>query len=240
MRLERILAAVLTGGLAATLSAQSVAETYGTTSTSFHRMGASEFTAIESGLDDHTDTYYADAATFRRYGKAAGASFIASPHLPSGAIVMGVYVHGCSSTEGSVSGDITSCSSVGDACAVVAGISSAAGCGTTAIDLSGAGLVVDNSPAGDQIVIRLQTTAIDGTDAFAAVTVEYLLQVSPAPAVATFGDVPTDDFGFQYVEALVAAGITGGCGSGNYCPDSPVTRRQMAIFIAKALGLHFP
>jgi hypothetical protein len=64
--------------------------------------------------------------------------------------------------------------------------------------------------------------------------------VSPAPESATFGDVPTSDFGFQYVEALAASGITGGCGSGNYCPDSPVTRRQMAIFIAKSLGLYHP
>lgn len=64
--------------------------------------------------------------------------------------------------------------------------------------------------------------------------------VSNAPGSATFPDVPTSDFGFQYVEALVAAGITGGCGGGNYCPDNPVTRRQMAIFLAKALGLDHP
>jgi hypothetical protein len=25
-----------------------------------------------------------------------------------------------------------------------------------------------------------------------------------------------------------------------YCPDQPVTRGQMAVFLAKALGLHFP
>jgi hypothetical protein len=36
----------------------------------------------------------------------------------------------------------------------------------------------------------------------------------------------------------VASGITAGCGGGNYCPDAP-TRRQMAIFLAKALGLHW-
>jgi hypothetical protein len=71
----------------------------------------------------------------------------------------------------------------------------------------------------------------------------YLLwsrQLSPAPGSATFPDVPTGDFGFQYVEALVNSGITGGCGAGLYCPDNPVTRRQMAIFLAKALGLHWP
>jgi S-layer homology domain len=65
-------------------------------------------------------------------------------------------------------------------------------------------------------------------------------QLSPAPAAATFNDVPPSDFGFQYVEALAASGITGGTGGGNYSPDDFVTRRQMAIFIAKALGLYWP
>lgn len=68
----------------------------------------------------------------------------------------------------------------------------------------------------------------------------YRLQVSPAPGTATFADVPTSDPAFQFVEALVAAGITVGCGSGNYCPDATLTRRQMAVFLAKALGLHWP
>jgi hypothetical protein len=70
--------------------------------------------------------------------------------------------------------------------------------------------------------------------------VNYMLQVSPAPATATFGDVPTSSPQFQFVEALVAAGITAGCGGGNYCPNSPLTRGQMAVFLAKALGLNFP
>jgi hypothetical protein len=64
--------------------------------------------------------------------------------------------------------------------------------------------------------------------------------VSPAPAVATFNDVPTNHPFFRFVEALAAAGITGGCGSGIYCPDNPVTRGQMAVFLSVALGLHFP
>ena len=28
--------------------------------------------------------------------------------------------------------------------------------------------------------------------------------------------------------------------SGNYCPDAPLTRGQMAVFLSKALGLHWP
>jgi hypothetical protein len=65
-------------------------------------------------------------------------------------------------------------------------------------------------------------------------------QVSPAPASATFGDVPTSHPFFQFVEALSRSGITGGCGGGNYCPDEPLTRGQMAVFLAKALGLQWP
>jgi hypothetical protein len=64
-------------------------------------------------------------------------------------------------------------------------------------------------------------------------------QVSPAPGVATFTDVPTSHPQFQFIEALVAAGITAGCGGGNYCPTNPLTRGQMAVFLAKALGLHW-
>jgi len=87
------------------------------------------------------------------------------------------------------------------------------------------------------VIFRSETT---GTSlAVKGVRLLYLLQVSPAPATATYNDVPTGHPFYQYVEALAASGITAGCGSGNYCPDSPVTRGQMAVFLAKALGLHW-
>ena len=65
-------------------------------------------------------------------------------------------------------------------------------------------------------------------------------RVTPPPAVATFADVPVIHPFFQFIEALSASGITAGCGTGIYCPDSPLTRGQMAVFLAKALGLHWP
>ena len=64
--------------------------------------------------------------------------------------------------------------------------------------------------------------------------------VSDPPATPTFGDVPASHPFYQFIEALAKSGITGGCGSGNYCPDNPLTRGQMATFLAKALGLHWP
>ncbi|MCY4666147.1 MAG: S-layer homology domain-containing protein, partial [Acidimicrobiaceae bacterium] len=41
------------------------------------------------------------------------------------------------------------------------------------------------------------------------------------------------------IDALAAARITVGCATGplRYCPDRPVTRAQMAIFLARALGI---
>jgi hypothetical protein len=82
----------------------------------------------------------------------------------------------------------------------------------------------------------------DGAVGFKGVRVFWHRQVSPAPATATFTDVPTDDPAFAYIEALSASGVTAGCNVSppKYCPDDTLTRRQMAVFLAKALGLHWP
>jgi len=77
---------------------------------------------------------------------------------------------------------------------------------------------------------------------FGHVEVWWRRTVSPAPATATFTDVPTTHQFFQFIEALHAAGITGGCSASppKYCPDNPVTRGEMAVFLATALGLNWP
>ena len=72
---------------------------------------------------------------------------------------------------------------------------------------------------------------------FGFVEVWWRLTVSEPPSTPTFGDVPTSHPYYQFIEALAKSGITGGCGSGtNFCPDAPLTRGQMATFLAKALG----
>lgn len=80
----------------------------------------------------------------------------------------------------------------------------------------------------------------DGTTMIGGVRVFYEHEVAPAPGVASFLDVPTSDPAFQFVEALASSGVTAGCGNGNYCPDAPLTRRQMAVFLSKLLGLNWP
>ncbi len=89
-------------------------------------------------------------------------------------------------------------------------------------------------------VLQNPSAPTDGSDGVRGLNVYWLRKVSPAPAMQTFLDVAPGDFGYQYIEALAASGITGGCGGGNYCPNGTLTRAQMAIFISKALGLFWP
>jgi photosystem II stability/assembly factor-like uncharacterized protein len=51
-----------------------------------------------------------------------------------------------------------------------------------------------------------------------------------------FLDVPANDPFYTLIGKLSARGITVGCGNGNYCPNQPVTREQMAVFIIRARG----
>ncbi len=56
----------------------------------------------------------------------------------------------------------------------------------------------------------------------------------PPACTGTFPDVPCPSTFANWIEALAAEGITGGCGGGNYCPGNPVRRDQMAVFLLKA------
>jgi uncharacterized repeat protein (TIGR03803 family) len=51
---------------------------------------------------------------------------------------------------------------------------------------------------------------------------------------ADFLDVPQSSPFHADVETIFRLGITAGCGGPNYCPTSPVTRAQMAVFVLKA------
>ncbi|MBI5293957.1 MAG: S-layer homology domain-containing protein [Chloroflexi bacterium] len=57
---------------------------------------------------------------------------------------------------------------------------------------------------------------------------------TPPDAVGIFNDVPASNGFAKWIEQLAAEGITGGCGGGNYCPNTPVTREQMAVFLLVA------
>jgi hypothetical protein len=88
----------------------------------------------------------------------------------------------------------------------------------------------------DAVIHRTPTTE----ERIYGINVMYQLQVSPEPLTATFSDVPTTHQYFQFIEALADSGITTGYPDGTFRPGSYVTRGQMAVFLSKALGLHWP
>lgn len=59
-----------------------------------------------------------------------------------------------------------------------------------------------------------------------------------APSAPYFEDVPATHPYFRHVQKMRQMGITAGCTGTRYCPDDPVTRGQMAVFLVRGrLGL---
>jgi hypothetical protein len=106
----------------------------------------------------------------------------------------------------------------------------------------GAAMTIGGAAAGSVDVVD-SATITGTTPALAPGTVNEVTVTNPGgttagtlPAgwVANFTDVPNGQQFQQYVVRLVANGITGGCGGGNYCPLNSVTRAQMAVFLLKS------
>ena len=51
----------------------------------------------------------------------------------------------------------------------------------------------------------------------------------------SFQDVPKSNWAYWYIHVMRYAGITNGCGNGNFCPTGLVTRDQMAAFLVRAI-----
>ncbi|MBI4770095.1 MAG: S-layer homology domain-containing protein, partial [Chloroflexi bacterium] len=69
----------------------------------------------------------------------------------------------------------------------------------------------------------------------------------PAATGTMFSDVPINYWAAAWIEQLAAEGITSGCAPGTgdppglpyYCPESSVTRAQMAVFLTRTFNLSF-
>jgi hypothetical protein len=60
---------------------------------------------------------------------------------------------------------------------------------------------------------------------------------TPGAVSGRFADVPSGHPFATWIEQLAREGITTGCGLDAYCPDAPVTRGQMAVFLVRAFDL---
>ncbi len=59
----------------------------------------------------------------------------------------------------------------------------------------------------------------------------------PACGTPVFTDVPASSPFCKWIEELVRRNVVTGCGGGNYCPTSPVSREQMGVFLTVTFGL---
>jgi hypothetical protein len=212
-------------------------DTFGTTSEIVHTVQAGDFNEIVG---------VANASTYgERYCTAPpNCTLIAGLRLPAGAVISRIELDACDDNPaGQVRFTLFRTNSPATQASLIqlapigeTGQAALPGCANFSNQLI-APITIDNKNFNYFLDVGLTTDSSDVN--FSAVRVYYSLQVSPAPATATFGDVPTSHPFFQFVQALVASGITAGCGGGNYCPDALLTRGQMAVFLSKALGLHF-
>lgn len=213
-------------------------DTYGTADGISKWIGASEFETRNSG---QTYQEYGYGYIYRTGGSSA--DFTAQFSLPNGADLQGFRLYYCDTDAsnniqfwltryyGDTSPDYTD-----DTYWVSSGTP---GCTTQWVITPTVPYTIDNYSNTYNFIIRM-TGATTSALRFKGVRAWYTLQISPAPGTATFSDVPTSHDYFQHIEALVASGITVGCGGGKYCPGSYLTRGQMAVFLSKALGLHWP
>jgi len=195
---------------------------------------------------DSSQAYSYDSISFFKHFTVVPANFGGTVVIPAGAVIDYIGLGSCDVDGGNIGVSAFIQGADGTTFTQLVNFLSSAHGATTpcAVDYNPDFLNIQNvtnKGSSIQLVVYQPVgSPIDGSVSFGSVEVWWATTVSPAPATQTFNDVPPSDFGFQYIEALAASEITGGCGGGNYCPDNPVNRRQMAIFLAKALGLYWP
>jgi plastocyanin len=186
---------------------------------------------------DNTRTLTAGSATLR-----AGLT------VPAGALITGVEVAGCDNGSGTLDATLKECADPPGTTPV--GVCNTVATASLSVGGGGCGFAFGSPTAGSVSwttdnygYTYIVEASLSNNQALRSVRVFYKKQISPPPTTATFGDVPTNHGFFQFIEAMVKAGITSGCLAGNppnYCPDNPVTRGQMAVFLSRLGGLNWP
>jgi plastocyanin len=174
------------------------------------------------------------------YRIALNNSLFGGVSLPSGSVITGFEIDACDfDAANDIQAFLSRCAEPGNFTCNLVGSALTSGvpnCGFfSSAPLSD---VVDNLGHSYSIMVEMP----GGMNKIRTVRVYYKSAVRMGPATATFSDVPTTHPFYRYIEALVASGITAGCAATppQYCPDAPLTRGQMAVFLARGLGLFWP
>ncbi len=95
-------------------------------------------------------------------------------------------------------------------------------------ELGGLCYTVTMPPLAQRPASHLDATLTEVLDSGA--TKKWTLHIGDS-----FADVPRSHFAYRFVETLLHSGLTAGCSATQFCPASPVTRWQMAVFLATAM-----
>jgi hypothetical protein len=217
------------------VSAQDRPQSFGTNDYTVTTISAVSFTPNSNSM------VFSTSGSLGRFGALNTLTqFYVGLDLPGGAVIDYIGLNSFTDTDAAISVTLARRTSAGSTSplGIVTGTNHSA---TWATDFNDVALnKLWHGQSGEALVMMVQIEPEPTMQFLGWVEIWWRRTVSDAPQTATFADVPTDHIFFQYIEALAASGITGGCGPGIFCPDAPVTRGQMATFLAKALGLHWP
>jgi hypothetical protein len=217
---------------------KSIEPFWGTASTSVKQVNALTCMPLDSATT-YSFTYQGGT---QRYCPSGYCAFACNVDIPSGAKILYIEIDGCdSSATGHIMANLAA-DSYGSGSTIVyygpdSGPANSPGC-TYWRNYPTFPWTVDNDSNSYYVEVSLSENSTETT--FSAIRIGYQLQVSPAPTTATFIDVSTSHPLFQYIEALAASGITTGYDDDTFRPSQPITRGQMAVFLSRALGLHWP
>ena len=62
----------------------------------------------------------------------------------------------------------------------------------------------------------------------------------PAATGAVWLDVPATHWAARWTEELGNSGISVGCGGGHFCPESVISRAEMAVLVQRTYKLPLP
>lgn len=214
-------------------------DAFGTQSETVTTIAATSFTPQSDWIAGGYPAYYTDLNSMSRYSDInLDMKYYHGLSIPAGAVIDYIGLETANDTDG-VLGVALYQTVLNGVKTLITGLSSTVHNWGVDFNASPIGFQL-SSNAGNQLVLEVENAPNANYQYFGWVEVWWHRTVSPAPASASFVDVPTTSPIFPFVEALKASGITAGCDATHYCPNNALTRGQMAVFLATALGLHWP
>jgi hypothetical protein len=163
---------------------------WGTTNDTLVTISAWDFQPLNSSMTT------SNGPPVMRFMTGGGGELLAGLPLPTGALIESFTINSCNTNPTlNINISLLQLTDPSGPSTTIAfwSVPANSGCGSTSFSPPNP-LVVDNN--GFTYLLDVSMQSGDESLAFRSLKIAYRLQVSPAPAVPTFNDVPADDLGF--------------------------------------------